>query len=388
MHQDRVVSLRLLKVVSDAYTRHVGDAVFRMNSGEITTAEGLNQIYAARDSIQQGWRLFQERNFSLPEAELVRGVQPLMSIADQEIEGILRAIEIFQENGNRMLANQLTMIQGSIDPSVRQVGEALDALARMQLNLAEQEFQDANTRFIRNFILMAIILALCTTIAIIASIIIYQKIMIQLHHMVPILQRITQGELTSLVQTDSTDELGTIAEGINAMVKSLRIMIGHISHGSSHLAENAKSLLQISELTIKNSRRYASHSASAANALTQISASISTHARSLANIGISMEQKILNLDPEQFNHPTAADHSTFQFIRTSTRQASKELLQTAHDLNRITRASELAKESALRSAQELESIQTKAKQIHTLSMQHSAVIEKFTIRKHPRSPLW
>ena len=56
VYQDRVVPLRLLKDLTQAYGAQVEDAVLRMNSGEITAAEGIVIINNARDSIQTCWR--------------------------------------------------------------------------------------------------------------------------------------------------------------------------------------------------------------------------------------------------------------------------------------------------------------------------------------------
>ena len=378
VYQNRVVSLRMLKRVSEAYSNQVGSALTRMNNGELTTAEGLQIIYEARDTIQCNWRLYQTKNLSADERRMVNDMQPIMEVADQEIEGVVRAIEILQEQGNGMLANRLGMILTSVDPVVRPVSERLDALSNMQLDLARHEYENADARFKRNFAISAVILLLCLVGAVVNAQRLHRQIIVQLRAILDVVEQVGSGALNQQIPYPSTDELGVIAHSINSMIQALRSLVGNVTHCAPQVASSAAELLKVSEQVIHDSKRYAGHSSSAAQVTALMAQTLHGHGNSLANMEQSMELRLMQLEgPDYLNPPPQL--AVFKRIHASSREASRELMDCAHHLHRIARATQLAKVSAMRSAQELEKIQRRAVELNQVAKTFETMARGFRL---------
>lgn len=295
-YQDRLVPLRILKVLSESYSSKIPGAIARMNNGEYTTQEGYLTIAAARDSIQRCWRLYQAIPLSPEERDVLMELQGDLGAADQEIEGFMHMLEIFQEQGRGLLSNQLGMILNSLDPAVRPLTEKIDNLTRIQLDLAQQEYQTSEKRFVATVALLLLLITLILLVLFLAGFKLQKHIMTQLRHTLPALQQIGKGDLRVHIDTQAHDEFADIGQGINQMAHSLRVLVGRIAHSSAHLQQSSAEFARLSESIAKSSRTNATHSNLTSIATSDASGSLAEIARNLAGIGNSVEQLVTEME--------------------------------------------------------------------------------------------
>ena len=289
VYTERVIPLRLLKVVSEGYASQIPDATTRMNNGEVTGWEGIAMVRAAQDSIQSCWNQYRTLPKNPEEARTAAHVEILMQSANQEISGLLDLLQALNSQSGGLLSNQLGMLEGSLRPAIRPVVLELDSLTNMQLELAHQEYIAASSRFNRNLVLAIILVALTALGIGILGLKILQQVHSQLAEILPVLTRLGEGDLSAEVSSTSDDELGAVAKVTNEMIYSLRSIVVHITHGSAKLASASLEFGAISDQVAANSSETSHQSTMAAAAAEQASISTSVIAKSMEHISESIE---------------------------------------------------------------------------------------------------
>lgn len=295
-YENRLVPLRLLKVLSESYSSTIPSAIARMNNGEWTTSEGYGSILEARDSIQRCWRLYQALPLSPEETTVLHELQSDLSAADQEIEGLMHMLEIFQSQGRGLLSNQLSMVLNSMDPTVRPLSEKIDELTRIQMNLAGQEFRASESRFFFIVGLLIAIIILLLAILFWAGMKLQKHIMTQLHQTLPALEQIGRGDLRVHIDSQVHDEFADIAEGINQMAHSLRVLVGRMTHSSAHLGECSTEFTKLSANISNSSRANATNSSLTSIATADASTGLAEISKNLTSLGSGVESLVAGME--------------------------------------------------------------------------------------------
>lgn len=235
VYEDRLAPLELVKNLSNSYMVRVQDATLRMHNGEITAAEGRSEIVSAQQNIERSWREYRDHRLTQEEQGLLGSMQLSRDAADQEIEGIVRFIEVMEAQGHGLLAGQLNAILGSLDPTTRPIGEALDRLAELHLREARLEYNNSEKRFLRNLILSIVLLVFSAGAAIWAAWHLHVQVARQLKEILVALEELLKGNLNSGVPSHPDDELGRIGEGINRLVHHLRRIGTQLNAGATRI---------------------------------------------------------------------------------------------------------------------------------------------------------
>lgn len=224
VYEDRMAPLELVRTLSKSYMVQVQDATLRMHNGEITNAEGRADIQRAQEAIEKSWRLYREHNLSVEEQAFLGSIQLSRDAADQEIDGIVRFLEVMEAQGNGLLAGRLDFILGSLDATTRPIGESLDRLSELHLKAAKVEFIASEKRFVRNLVASIFLLVISAGFAIWAAIHLNIQVGRQLKEILEALAELQKGNFSMAVPSHPNDELGQIGEGINRLVSHLRRM--------------------------------------------------------------------------------------------------------------------------------------------------------------------
>lgn len=296
VYQNRLVPLRHLKQLSEAYSSTIPGAVAQMNNGELTGTEGLDLIRNTRDSVYKCWQKYRSLPLTPEERTALEALQYSQNAADQEIESLIRILESFQQQGRGLLSNQLGMILNSLDPAVRPLMAHLETLTQVQLNLAHMEYIESQRRFNLTLGIIAFVLAISIVILTQTGRHLQSHIMTQLNQTLPALQQIGRGDLSPVLPTHGNDEFSRISDGINHMSQSLRIMVGRISHGSAHLEESSKEFSTLADSIAKHSRQNATNSNLTSMATSESGHTINEIAKSLAEIGKSVEVLVKEME--------------------------------------------------------------------------------------------
>jgi methyl-accepting chemotaxis protein len=390
-----------LKDLNQAYGAEVEDAVLRMNSGELTAAEGIVMIKDARDSIESCWRQFKHTAMLPEEQILVLTTDSNMHAADLEIESTLQFVEAMQEQGHGMLANELNMLQGSLLPTTRPVIMQLDRLARLELSLAHEEYQSAAIRFTRNLIFSLLILAVFLLLAIVLGSQTVKQVNSQLENILGVLARLGQGDLSAQLTVKTRDELGTIARGTNEMIFSLRTMVSHVAYGSATLASTSHELSQISDevtnhskTSIRQAMITAVDAKESSNGLRKVTTEFQEFATNLTTLyqvlsRATTQVETLSISP---NIPFEASQQLLLIRQSLTdsqsslrsvvrlgHQMSREIQEGAQGLAVIAQEATQTRAAAIQTARGMAHVKRRANELNKVSEQLSEVMEKFNV---------
>ncbi|UEM06952.1 methyl-accepting chemotaxis protein (plasmid) [Skermanella rosea] len=158
VYADRVVPLRDLKRISDAYAVSVVDASHKVNNGNFGWDEGAASVAAARSEIRSLWKTYLDTLLTAEEAALVEQARRLMTAADTAVEELARLLAARDSAGLDGFVR--SRLYQTIDP----VTEKLAELINLQLRVSEAETRSAQESFRIRFQAVIGLVALCIAI--------------------------------------------------------------------------------------------------------------------------------------------------------------------------------------------------------------------------------
>ncbi|QPF75282.1 methyl-accepting chemotaxis protein [Roseateles sp. DAIF2] len=143
VYDDRVIPLRQLKTVSDMYAVNIVDTTHKVRMGVLDWPAGARLVEAADVSVQRHWGEY-TRTFLVPqEQRLVAEIGPLMARADalgKRLQALLNA---------RDTAGLERLAREELYPVIDPLGDKLNALVAVQLEVAKQEYEQGLARYER-----------------------------------------------------------------------------------------------------------------------------------------------------------------------------------------------------------------------------------------------
>ena len=248
IYNDRVVPLKQLKAIADAYAVNIVDSTHKTRDGGFTTAQGNKAIEDAGKVIETQWKAYIATRLVAREQELVRQAEPLMKQADVAAH---RAQELMGKNdieGLREFAAK--QLYPAIDP----VGALIDELINVQLVEADHEYkesqEDYEAVFRRTIVLAVLTVAVAGTMAWLLIGVISRGIARAVH----VAETVAAGDLSSQIEVRGSDEIGQLLGALKRMNDSLVGIVGKVRHsadsiatGSSEIASGAADLSQRTE---------------------------------------------------------------------------------------------------------------------------------------------
>ncbi len=137
VYLDRVVPLRDLKIISDAYAVYVVDAAHKVRNGNVAWADGPAMVERADAEIRKRWRGYLSTYLVGEEVRLVDEIKPLMARADA---AVVRLVAIMKARDAAALdAFVKDELHQTIDPVTETIGRLID----LQVRVAEETFNEA-----------------------------------------------------------------------------------------------------------------------------------------------------------------------------------------------------------------------------------------------------
>ena len=152
VYQDRVVPLKQIKLVSDAYAVNVVDTAHKVRDGAFTPQQGLDSIAKAKKEISDNWSAYLATDLVADEVRLTAQFKTLQPQAD----GAVRTLE--ELIGRKDLPGLTAYAAKEMYPALDPLQDVLGALVQVQLDTARKEYDQAvisyaNTRL---FVVLAI----------------------------------------------------------------------------------------------------------------------------------------------------------------------------------------------------------------------------------------
>lgn len=246
IYNERVLPLQQLKSITDDYSLYITDAVNRANAGLLTAQQTLDSIQQGREQIQRKWQTYRTRPLGSTEQQLAEETEQLFEQADQAISKLEKTLTRLAEVSPKA-ASRLRKYDGPLYQVIDPIGEKVDELVQLQLQVVAQEKQQQAESFNQQLIILTAIAGFIITVLLVLSQIVYRSVKRPLHSLNQSMARIVENaDLTAQVPVHRHDEIGQMAERFNQTLHSMRYLIQQIRQTSGKLAGAAQQLDQIS----------------------------------------------------------------------------------------------------------------------------------------------
>ena len=230
VYLDRVVPLRDLKDISDAYAVSIVDAAHKVRNGNITNQEGLSEIARARTLIETKWTAYLATVLVQEEQTVIRTIRPLMDDSWSDIDALERIIRNGQtEELDRFVRDTLYQV---IDP----ISNGISQLISVQVDVAGNEYQTSSSRYDTGVLVFGLILALSLLVSSAQAYSFVRFLRLNLgaepSDLRESAEKIAAGDLRP--SNSRTAPMGVLAE-VEVMRSSLNGLVGDITIGSEQI---------------------------------------------------------------------------------------------------------------------------------------------------------
>jgi methyl-accepting chemotaxis protein len=237
VYNDRVVPLRDIKDIADAYAVNIVDTTHKVRNNGMSPQEGLASVEQAEKLIAERWKAYLGTVLVDEEKKLVAEIEPRMKVADvtvAKLKTLLREVKS---------AEIATFAAYELYTSIDPVSESFSKLVLVQLDVAKREYEQGASAYagIRNTAIALILLGLLGGFGVAAWVIrgSVQKPLAQTQH---IAREIAGGNLTVTVPDDRRDEMGVLLKSLNDMRDGLRKMVTDLKANAEGVASAAHQL--------------------------------------------------------------------------------------------------------------------------------------------------
>ena len=269
VYKDRVVPLRDLKMIVDAYAVNIVDTNHKVRNGNLSPEEGVKSLdYAAR-IIAEKWQAYRATYLVEEERRLVAEIEPLMKRGDEataKLKSLLQA-----GDGEAIAAFSAQELYPVIDP----ISEAFSRLIEVQLDVARQAYEDNAGQYERLNLIATILLVVAATVGfLIALLLINGSVARPLAQAGEAVSAIARGDLTRPLPTAGGDEIGVMIANLTAMQAGLRELIAGIRRDIEVVGQAASELAASADASAAVTRDQSEAASGMAASVEQLSVSI------------------------------------------------------------------------------------------------------------------
>tara|TARA_R110002012_G_scaffold5133_11_gene23483 strand:+ start:8561 stop:10189 length:1629 start_codon:yes stop_codon:yes gene_type:complete len=240
LYVDRVVPLKGLKVISDAYAVNVVDAVNKANAGLITAEEALQAVDSAREVIEREWQAYMATKLTAVEASMAAEAQALFGPANSALDGLENTLR----NQSGIVRGQLEAHDGqlyaSIDPISSKVSEIID----LQLVEARKGMEHGDAQYRTSLLITLGLGVIAVLVSIAVAIIITRGITRPLNQAVNQAKAVAEGDLSESIEPSSNNEIGQLLLAQKTMVHSLAKVVLEVRSNAENVATASAQIAQ------------------------------------------------------------------------------------------------------------------------------------------------
>ena len=282
VYNDRVVPLRDLKEIADAYAVNIVDTNHKVRNGNLTAAEGVKLIEQAEQIIQARWKAYLATYLVDEEKRLVAVLTPLMAKGDTATAKLKKLMMAGDTNGIATFAAQ------ELYPAIDPISDAFSKLVEVQLTVAKQEFDSELAEYARIKLWVLVVLLTGSIAGIAVSLYLIEHAVVRpLTRAGEAVDAMAQGDLTQALPPATHDEIGTIIGRLASMQSSLRQLIRDIRSSVDTVGASASQLAGSSASSAEASQQQSDAASGMAAGVEQLSVSIDEveqHAREARDV--------------------------------------------------------------------------------------------------------
>ncbi|MFN4309901.1 MAG: methyl-accepting chemotaxis protein [Ferrovibrio sp.] len=216
IYADRVVPLRDLKIISDAYAVQIVDLSHKMRAKTTTPQAGIADIRKAQALIEEKWRAYTTTKLTPEEAKLVEKVQSLFAPANRSI---VKLLDITTRNDAGAL---VTFVETELYPTIDPVTEGISDLINVQLVAAQTEYDRAEAAYHEFLQVMIGLLVAAMAAVAFALWITFAKVSNPLKHMTGAMTLLADGDLNAQIPAVSgQDEIAEMGRALSVFKENM-----------------------------------------------------------------------------------------------------------------------------------------------------------------------
>jgi len=280
VYSDRLVPVKDLKSISDAYAVNIVDTSHKVRNGNITWDEGLKNVSAAKKIIADSWKAYTGTYLDEKEKALVKDLEPFMKKAD---EAAKKAEAIIGKRDRQELETFVVKeMYAAIDP----VTERLDKLVEHQQVVGKEE-HDKSSKLGKTVTIASVIVILGALVwAILIGGLVTKTIFAQVggepKDIAQLADKIAEGDLS--VRFDAKGTPTGIYAAMQQMTDKLKRVVGDIKAASANVASGSHQLSASSEEITRTMNEQSSRSSQIATSAEEMSQTVIDIARNAGQI--------------------------------------------------------------------------------------------------------
>ncbi|WP_039913415.1 methyl-accepting chemotaxis protein [Cellvibrio mixtus] len=296
IYKDRVIPLRDLKVIADAYAVSIIDLVNKTNAGLTTAEDALTEVDTASQLIEKKWQAYIATHLIPPEEKLANEAKQLFQAANKSIQELRTVLQ----GKKGLIPGELDNFDGELYKTIDPISNKITQLINLQLDIVDSEHNSSSARY-EHISLLSTVGILTAILASIASFFVGSTIISQLSKLgtepsdlAVAVKAIADGDLSSRVNEISAKE-GSVARETNKMAEKLHSVILNVNHVSDHLKLTAEQLKKGSEKTLSDldtQHQQIEQVATAMNEMTATIAEVARNAQGAAQSSLSADKQV------------------------------------------------------------------------------------------------
>ncbi|WP_348764706.1 methyl-accepting chemotaxis protein [uncultured Salinisphaera sp.] len=240
LYNDRVVPLKGLKKISDAYAVDVIDALNKANAGLLTAEEATQAIQSARTTINSDWQAYRSTRLTATETALVEQAEKLFGPANAAVDSLLRDLKGYSGLVSNQLENHDGELYATIDPISHKINELID----LQLTVAARGMETSQAEYDAAMMKTIGLGVIAVLISLGVAIVIARGITRPLGRAVDQAKAVAAGDLTQRIDVHSTNEIGQLLAAQQAMVESLTTVVAEVRRNAESVSTASGQIAQ------------------------------------------------------------------------------------------------------------------------------------------------
>jgi methyl-accepting chemotaxis protein len=270
VYGNRVVPLRDLKDVADAYAVSIVDLTHKVRNGNVAAPDALVAVEKAEQLIASRWSAYRRHAHDAEESRLIAALETRMRVADATVDKLKRLLR------QRDTARIAEFSAGELYPAIEPVSDGVGALVVRQLDMAHLEHDAAVGRYqTMHYVVLALVLAAAAVGVGVSFQLIRRAVVAPVAQACEVARQIAEGNLGAPMPPDRSDELGALMRSLGTMQANLRRLVVELKQNADGVSAAANQLAVASNEVAAAAEHESEATAAMAAAVEQTTVSIS-----------------------------------------------------------------------------------------------------------------
>jgi methyl-accepting chemotaxis protein len=281
MYDDRVVPLKQLKQVSDAYAVNIVDCSHKVRNGNISWDQAIPLLESANKLITDNWNAYLSTYLTNEETNVANQVKGLIQNANNVYAQVLEVVKKGKSPENELLLDNIVKneLYQKIDPLTSNISQLID----IQLKEAETLKKNSDDIFKKTILLSVLVGFIGLVITWLIGFSITNSINKSLLLANQVVKQIASGNLTTKIDYAINDEIGHLLTNIKQMQETFSGIVMNVRGGSENLMSASNEVSQSSQGLSQGASEQASAVEEVSSSMEEISSNIQQSADNSQN---------------------------------------------------------------------------------------------------------